>query len=86
MALRRFPEAVQKLDQILNITPDDIDTLVVKAAIAQAEGDSAAGRVAPRSAPSGRRRPARGRHRLTRPSSSAALPNHPPAEGDIGQA
>jgi TolB-like protein/class 3 adenylate cyclase/Tfp pilus assembly protein PilF len=37
--LRRFPEALRKLDQVLNITPDDVDTLVVKAAIAQAEGD-----------------------------------------------
>jgi TolB-like protein/class 3 adenylate cyclase/Tfp pilus assembly protein PilF len=37
--LRRFPEAVRKLDQVLNITPDDVDTLATKAAIAQAEGD-----------------------------------------------
>jgi serine/threonine-protein kinase len=37
--LRRFPEALRKLDQVLNITPDDVDTLVVKAAIYQAEGD-----------------------------------------------
>ena len=39
LCLRRFPEAVRKLDQVLNITPDDLDTLAVKAAIAQAEGD-----------------------------------------------
>jgi TolB-like protein/class 3 adenylate cyclase/Tfp pilus assembly protein PilF len=37
--LRRFPEALRKLDQVLDITPDDLDTLTVKAAIAQAEGD-----------------------------------------------
>jgi TolB-like protein/class 3 adenylate cyclase/Tfp pilus assembly protein PilF len=37
--LRRFPEAIRKLDQVLDITPDDVDTLSVKAAIAQAEGD-----------------------------------------------
>ena len=37
--LRRFPEALRKLDQVLNITPDDLDTLALKAAIAQAEGD-----------------------------------------------
>jgi len=37
--LRRFPEALQKLDQILNITPDDADALTFKAAIAQAGGD-----------------------------------------------
>jgi TolB-like protein/Tfp pilus assembly protein PilF len=38
-ACRRFPEAIRKLDQVLDITPDDLDTLVQKAAIAQAEGD-----------------------------------------------
>jgi len=37
--LRRFPEALRKFDQVLDITPDDVDTLVRKAAIAQAEGD-----------------------------------------------
>jgi TolB-like protein/tetratricopeptide (TPR) repeat protein/class 3 adenylate cyclase len=37
--LRRFPEALRKLDQVLNITPDDADTLATKAGIAQAEGD-----------------------------------------------
>ena len=36
---RRFPEAVRKLDQVLNIVPDDLDTLAFKAAIAQAEGE-----------------------------------------------
>jgi TolB-like protein/Tfp pilus assembly protein PilF len=36
---RRFPEALRKLDQLLNITPDDVDTLALKANIAQAEGD-----------------------------------------------
>jgi TolB-like protein/Tfp pilus assembly protein PilF len=39
MELRHFPEAVRKFDQVLDITPDDLDTLVLKAAIAQAEGD-----------------------------------------------
>ena len=39
IVLRRFPEALRKLDQVLNITPDDVDTLAFKAAIAQAEGD-----------------------------------------------
>ena len=38
-ALRRFPDALRKLDQILNITPDDVDTLAFKGAIAQAGGD-----------------------------------------------
>jgi len=36
---RRFPEAMRKLDQVLDIIPDDVDTLAEKAAIAQAEGD-----------------------------------------------
>ena len=39
VALRRFPEALRKLDQILNITPDDVDTVVAQAGIAQSEGD-----------------------------------------------
>jgi len=39
IALRRFPEALHKFDQILNITPDDMDTLAVKGSVAQAEGD-----------------------------------------------
>src|SRR5205809_788672 len=37
--LRRFPEALRKFDQVLDIIPDDVDTLAYKAAIAQAEGD-----------------------------------------------
>src|SRR5437667_10623822 len=37
--LRRFPEALRTFDRILDITPDDLDTLVLKASIAQAEGD-----------------------------------------------
>jgi len=38
IALRRFPEALRKVDQVLNITPDDVDTLAQKASIAQAQG------------------------------------------------
>jgi TolB-like protein/class 3 adenylate cyclase/Tfp pilus assembly protein PilF len=37
--LRRFPEAIRKLDQVLNIAPDDFDILAEKANIYQAEGD-----------------------------------------------
>jgi|GEM_PF-371946 len=37
--LRRFPEALRKLDQVLDIAPDDLDTVALKAAVAQAEGD-----------------------------------------------
>jgi serine/threonine protein kinase/Tfp pilus assembly protein PilF len=39
IALRRFPDALRKLDEVLNITPDDVDTLATKAAINQAQGD-----------------------------------------------
>ena len=39
MRLRRFPEALRKLDQVLNITPDDVRTVAFKAGIAQAQGD-----------------------------------------------
>jgi TolB-like protein/Flp pilus assembly protein TadD len=39
ITLRRFPEALRKFDQVLNITPDDVDVVAEKAAIAQAEGD-----------------------------------------------
>ena len=38
-ARRQFPEALRKLDQILDIIPDDLDILVQKAAYAQAEGE-----------------------------------------------
>src|SRR5262249_15875390 len=37
--LRRFHEALRKFDEVLNIIPDDVDTLAGKASIAQAEGD-----------------------------------------------
>ena len=39
ICLRRFPEALRKVDSVLNITPDDVDTVSYKAAIAQAKGD-----------------------------------------------
>jgi tetratricopeptide (TPR) repeat protein len=38
-AQRRFPEALRKWDQVLDITPDDVDNIAEKAAIRQAEGD-----------------------------------------------
>ena len=39
IVLRRFPEALRKLNRVLDITPDDVDTLAQQAAIAQAEGN-----------------------------------------------
>ena len=36
---RLFSQALRKLDQILDIVPDDMDTIMEKAVIAQAEGD-----------------------------------------------
>ena len=56
IALRRFPEALRKLDQVLNITPDDVDTLVLQGSYRTSRGRSAAGCGAPRSAPPERRR------------------------------
>ncbi len=38
ICLRQFPEALRKLDQVLNITPDE-DDVASKVSIAQAEGD-----------------------------------------------
>ena len=57
MRLRRFPEALRKLDQVLNITPDDVRTVAFKASIAQAEGDLPRAASAPRTTSSKRRRP-----------------------------
>jgi serine/threonine protein kinase/Tfp pilus assembly protein PilF len=39
MIVRRFPEALQKFDQVLDIIPNDTDTLAQQAGIAQAQGD-----------------------------------------------
>ncbi|PYK38701.1 MAG: hypothetical protein DME60_10830 [Verrucomicrobia bacterium] len=39
ISLRRFPEALRKLNQVLDITPNDVDTLATMATIAQAEDD-----------------------------------------------
>jgi TolB-like protein/Tfp pilus assembly protein PilF len=39
MLLRHFPEAQQKLDQALDIRPDDLHTLALKAGVVQALGD-----------------------------------------------
>jgi len=39
ICLRRFPEALRKFDQVVDITPDDVDVVAVKAAIAQTDGD-----------------------------------------------
>jgi TolB-like protein/class 3 adenylate cyclase/Tfp pilus assembly protein PilF len=38
-SLRRFPEALRKLEQVFDITPDDVDAVARKANIEQAEGD-----------------------------------------------
>jgi serine/threonine-protein kinase len=39
ITLRRFPEALRKLEKVLDITPDDVNTVALKAAVAQAEGN-----------------------------------------------
>jgi eukaryotic-like serine/threonine-protein kinase len=37
--VRRFPEALLKFDQVLDVIPDDLDTIALKAGVAQAQGD-----------------------------------------------
>jgi TolB-like protein/class 3 adenylate cyclase/Tfp pilus assembly protein PilF len=39
ITLRRFPEALRNLEKVLDITPDDLDTVALKAGVAPAEGD-----------------------------------------------
>ena len=87
IALRRFPEALRKLDEVLNIAPDDVDKLATKAAIAQAQGDL------PRA--SALLTPLRPSSRLRRRVENTSLPshlgtqasvNHPSTKGNIGQA
>ena len=83
---RRFPEALRKLDQVLNITPDDVDILAFKANIAQAEGDlpRASALLAPlHPTPT---TPAPWNNKFTKQSSSDARTNHPSAKGNTGQA
>ena len=84
---RRFPEALRKLDQVLNITPDDVDIIASKADIAQAEGDlpRASALLAPLH-PDADDSSAVGNTSL--PSDPGAPPctNHPSAKGNTGQA
>ena len=51
IALRRFPEALRKLDEVLDITPDDVDILAYKGGYRTSAGRLAACLGAPRSAP-----------------------------------
>jgi len=72
--LRRFPEALRKFDQVLNITPNDVAILAFKAAIAQAEGNlpRAAAILAPLHA-NADPTPTPWKHRFTKRSWSVAL-------------
>ena len=87
IVLRRFPEALRKLDQVLNITPDDVDTLALKAAIAQAEGDlpRAAALLAPLH-PTADDPPALETQVYQAILERRPAPNHSSAKGNIGQA
>ena len=82
-----FPEALRKLDQVLDITPDDLDTLALKAAIAQAEGDlpRASALLAPLH-PAADDTHVVGRASLSSNPRTSSCTNHPSAKGDIGQA
>jgi tetratricopeptide (TPR) repeat protein len=84
--LRRFPEALRKLDQVLNITPDDVDTLATKANIAQAQGDlpRAAALLAPLHLAANLPQ-AFVNTSLSSDSGASACTNDCPAEGNTGQ-
>ena len=87
IALRRFPEALRKLDQVLNITPDDVDTLVYNGDYRTGRGRPTACRCAPRSAPSGcRRLGGRGNTSLPGNPGTPSCTNHLSAKGDTSQA
>ena len=87
VALRRFPEALRKLDHVLNITPDDVDILVTQAGIAQSEGDlqRASALLAPL-ASQRRRKPSLGNTSLPSDPGASPCTNHSSLAGDIGQA
>ena len=85
--LRRFPEALRKLDQVLNITPDDVDTLTTKASYCTSRGRSSAGRCRARSArPDCRQRVRVGNPSLPRHPGAPPYTSHPSAQGNTGQA
>jgi tetratricopeptide (TPR) repeat protein len=87
IALCRFPEGLRKLEQLLNITPDDVVTVSYKAAIAQAKGDLSGGCGAPRSVATGARQlPALGSTSLPGDPGAPPCTNHPSSERNTGQA
>jgi TolB-like protein/Tfp pilus assembly protein PilF len=87
ISLRRFPEALRKLDQVLDVTPDDLDTLVQKAGIAQAEGRPAAScRTTSSASPGCRRRPRGGNTSLPGDPGAPPCTNHPSAKGNTCKA
>ena len=86
MRLRRFPEALRKLDQVLNITPDDVRTVAFKAGIAQAQGDlpRAAAFLAPLHPNADDAGTLETQVYQAHPGASPCT-NHPSVEGNIGQ-
>ena len=85
-ALRRlFPDALRKLDQVLDITPDDVDTMALKAGILQGEGKLSQARLS--SLPSAPRptMPLRSRPGYQAILSVPSIGDRP-AQGDIGEA
>ena len=84
---RRFPEALQKLEQVLDITPDDVDALALKASIAQAQGDlPRASALLASLHPDGRRRQRGGNTSLPSNLGAAACVDHFSAKGNTCQA
>ncbi len=76
--LRRFPEALRKLDHVLDITPDDLDTLVAKGGNRTSRERPAAGRCTTRSTASEcGRQPSGGNTSLPSDPGAAPCTNHP---------
>jgi TolB-like protein/Tfp pilus assembly protein PilF len=87
VALRRFPDALRKFDQVIDIAPDNVETIALKAAIAQAQGDlpRAAALLGPLQPNAG---DPQGLGNTRLPSDPGAPPcaNHPSAKGNTSQA
>ena len=73
IALRRFPEALRKLDQVLNITPDDVDMLATRRLSHKPKATCRVPRRSSRRCIRPPTTPGRWKHKFTKRSWSAAL-------------
>ena len=84
--LRRFSEALRKFDQVLDITPDDVDTRVQKSSYCTSRGRPAAGCCNSRSAqPGGRQAHRVGNTNLPSDPGAPVCANRTSAQGNVGQ-